>query len=124
MRILPQKTQKRRTSFPNVEKFRRWLYAFLQKQKREEASMATKGLRKAPPGAPKYHRLTEEKRIIIETLRKEGCSKRHMAERVGCHLALPQAKGANDSVCRQELPNCHARGRAVSSVRSCRSFAP
>ena len=42
--------------------------------------MATKERRKAPPRAPKYHRLTEEKRIIIETLRKEGCSKNHIAE--------------------------------------------
>lgn len=38
--------------------------------------MATKERRKAPPGAPKYHRLTEGKRILIETLRKEGCSNR------------------------------------------------
>ena len=36
--------------------------------------MATKERRKTPPGAPKYHRLTDEKRIIIEALRKEGCS--------------------------------------------------
>ena len=47
--------------------------------------MATKERRKTPPGAPKYHRLTDEKRIIIEALRKEGCSKKHIAERVGCH---------------------------------------
>lgn len=56
--------------------------------------MATKGRRKTPHGTakaphrtPAYHRLTEEKRIIIETLRKEGCSNRHMAERVGCSPA-------------------------------------
>ena len=47
--------------------------------------MAIKKRRKAPPGVPKYHRLTEEKRIIIETLRKEGCSNEHIAERAGCH---------------------------------------
>ena len=46
--------------------------------------MATKERRKAPPGAPKYHRLTGEKRIIIETLRKEGRSCRYIAERLGC----------------------------------------
>ena len=28
--------------------------------------MATKERRKTPPGAPAYHRLTEEERIIIE----------------------------------------------------------
>ena len=49
--------------------------------------MATKARRKAPPGAPAYHCLTEEKRIIIETLRKEGCSNRHIAERVECSPA-------------------------------------
>ena len=57
------------------------------KKKRKEASMATKERRKTPPRAPKYHRLTVGKRIIIETLRKEGCSNRHIAERVGCHPA-------------------------------------
>ena len=49
--------------------------------------MATKERRKTPPGAPAYHRLTEEERIIIETLRKEGCSNRHIAERIGCSPA-------------------------------------
>lgn len=49
--------------------------------------MATKERRKTPPGAPKYHRLTEGKRIIIETLRKEGLSNRHIADRVGCSPA-------------------------------------
>lgn len=67
-----------------VEKIRRWQYAFLQRLKRKEAPMATKERRKAPPGDPAYHRLTEEDRIIIETLRKERCSNRHIAERVGC----------------------------------------
>ena len=47
--------------------------------------MAAKKQRKAPPGAPKYHRLTVEKRIIIQTLRKEGRSRRYIAERLGCH---------------------------------------
>ena len=42
--------------------------------------MATKERRKAPPRAPKYHRLTEEKRIIIETLRKEGYSNRQIMQ--------------------------------------------
>ena len=34
--------------------------------------MSTRKRRETPPGAPKYRRLTEEKRITIETLRKEG----------------------------------------------------
>ena len=42
--------------------------------------MATKERRKTPPRAPKYHRLTEEKRIIIETLRKEGYSNRQIMQ--------------------------------------------
>lgn len=46
--------------------------------------MAAKERRKAPPGAPKYHRLTAEDRIIIQTLRKEGRSRRYIAGRLGC----------------------------------------
>ena len=37
-----------------------------------------------PPGATRYHRLTGENRIIIETLRKEGRSRRYIAEKLGC----------------------------------------
>ena len=36
--------------------------------------MDTKTKRRTPPGEPAYHRLTDEKRTIIETLRKEGRS--------------------------------------------------
>lgn len=46
--------------------------------------MAAKERRKAPPGAPKYHRLTVENRIIIQTLRKEGRSRRYIAGKLGC----------------------------------------
>ena len=46
--------------------------------------MAAKKQRKAPPGAPKYHRLTVGKRIIIQTLRKEGRSRRYIAAKLGC----------------------------------------
>lgn len=49
--------------------------------------MTTKEQRKTPPGVTKYHRLTIEKRIIIETLYKEGYSKKRIAEVVGCHPA-------------------------------------
>ena len=34
--------------------------------------MDKKTKRRTPPGEPAYHRLTDEKRTIIETLRKEG----------------------------------------------------
>ena len=46
--------------------------------------MAAKERRKAPSGAPKYHRLTMEDRIIIQTLRIEGRSCRYIAEKLGC----------------------------------------
>ena len=46
--------------------------------------MAAKKRRKAPLGVPQYHRLTGEKRIIIETLRKEKRSSRYIAARLGC----------------------------------------
>ena len=46
--------------------------------------MAKKTRRRTPPGGPNYRRLTEEKRIIIETLRKEGRSCRHIAKELGC----------------------------------------
>lgn len=46
--------------------------------------MAAKKRRKTPPGAPTYHRLTVENRIIIQTLRKEGRSRRYIAEYLGC----------------------------------------
>ena len=47
--------------------------------------MDTKTKRRTPPGEPAYHRLTDEKRIIIETLRKEGRSLSYIAERIGCN---------------------------------------
>lgn len=46
--------------------------------------MDAKTQRGTPPGAPRYHRLTNEKRIKIETLRKEGLSRRGIAQRLGC----------------------------------------
>ena len=48
---------------------------------------AKKSKKKAPPGAPAYHRLTEEQRIKIETLWKAEfkLSKKAIAEAVHCH---------------------------------------
>ena len=60
--------------------------------------MAAKRQRKAPPGAPKYHRLTEEKRIIIQTLRKEGLSLRYIAEKIGsCPSSVSRELSRNKS---------------------------
>ena len=47
--------------------------------------MDTKTKRRTPPGEPAYHRLTDEKRTIIETLRKEGRSLSYIATRIGCN---------------------------------------
>ena len=44
--------------------------------------MDTKTKRRTPPGEPAYHRLTDEKRIIIETLRKEGRSLSYIADAI------------------------------------------
>lgn len=70
--------------------------------------MATKKRRKTPPGAPKHHRLTEEKRIIIETLRKEGCTKKHIAERAGRHpTTVCRSRGATSA--RAQILRRHAQ---------------
>ena len=45
--------------------------------------MAAKTRRASPPGEPAYHRLTEEDRITIEVLGKEGLSQAKIAERIG-----------------------------------------
>ena len=49
--------------------------------------MATKRQRNAPPGVPKYHRLTADNRTTIRALRKEGFSCAHIARRIGCDKA-------------------------------------
>ena len=47
--------------------------------------MATKTRRKTPPGEPAYHRLTDEKRIQMETLVKMGVPKAKIARIIGVH---------------------------------------
>ena len=54
--------------------------------------MAAKTSRKPKRKAPKYHRLTREQRIIIETLRKEGYSIRPIAVRLGVSPATVSRK--------------------------------
>lgn len=49
--------------------------------------MPIKRQRKAPPGVPKYHRLTADNRTTIRALRKEGFSCAHIAHRIGCNKA-------------------------------------
>ena len=45
--------------------------------------MDMKTSKRTPPGTPKYHRLTSEKRIIIWTLKKEGKSETYIAAWIG-----------------------------------------
>ena len=78
--------------------------------------MAAKGKRKTPPRAPKYHRLTEEKRIIIETLRKEGLSLRRIADRLGCvPSTVTRELGRNTG--KRGYRHKKARGKADRRVR-------
>ena len=56
-----------------VETVRRYPYTSLCNQIKE-VSMDTKTKRRTPPREPSSHRLIDEKRTIIETLRKEGRS--------------------------------------------------
>ena len=87
--------------------------------------MATKERRKAPPGAPKYHRLTEGKRITIETLRKEGLSNRHMADRVGCHPATvgrEPKRNLGKRGCRHKKAQARAKRRAAVKAAKRRKF--
>lgn len=89
--------------------------------------MATKERRKAPPGAPAYRRLTEEKRIIIETLRKEGCPDRHMAGEVGCHPTTVWRKPRRNlgkKGCRHRKAQGKANHRATVKAAKKRRSAP
>lgn len=82
--------------------------------------MATKERRKTPPGASAYHRLTEGKRIIIETLRKEGLSNRHIADRVGCSPATvgrELKRNLGKSGCRHKKAQPKAKCRAAAKRR-------
>ena len=74
--------------------------------------MAAKGKRETPPRAPKYHRLTEEKRIIIETLRKEGRSCRHIAGRIGCAPSTVTRELGRNGIVRKVLP----KGRPFDDI--------
>ncbi len=88
--------------------------------------MATKERRKAPPGVPKYHRLTEERRIIIETLRKEGCLNRHIAEAVGYSpstVGRELRRNLGRKGCRHRKAQSRANHRAAVKAAKRRRFA-
>ena len=46
--------------------------------------MDTKTKKRTPPGAPRYHRLTGENRIIIRALRQAGFCNAEIARQIGC----------------------------------------
>ena len=78
--------------------------------------MAAKRRRKAPPGAPKYHRLTGEERIIIETLRKERRSRRYIAERLGCAPSTV-TRELNRNASKKGYRHKKAQGKAERRVK-------
>lgn len=88
--------------------------------------MSTRKRRETPPGAPKYRRLTEEKRITIETLRKEGGA-RHMAERAGCHPTTvwrELRRNAGRKGCRHGKAQGKASRRVAEKAARRRRFTP
>ena len=89
--------------------------------------MDTKTKRRTPPGEPAYHRLTDEKRIIIETLRKEGRSLSYIAERIGCSKStvskeIKRNKGKRGY--RHKKANGKARARIAAKAAKRRKFTP
>ena len=63
--------------------------------------MTTKTRQKTPPGDPSYHRLTDEKRIQIETLVKQGLTQAEIARAIGV---------SPSSVCRELRRNRSKKG--------------
>ena len=75
--------------------------------------MDTKTKRRTPPREPAYHRLTDEKRIIIETLRKEGGSLSYIAERIGCNKST-----VSKEIKRNKSKRCYRHKKANGQARS------
>ena len=89
--------------------------------------MDTKTKRRTPPGEPAYHRLTDEKRTIIETLRKEGRSLSYIAERIGCDKStvskeIKRNKGKRGY--RHKKAQGLARSRVAAKAAKRRKFTP
>ena len=89
--------------------------------------MDTKTKRRTPPGEPAYHRLTDEKRTIIETLRKEGRSLSYIAERIGCNKStvskeIKRNKGKRGY--RHKKAQGMARSRVAAKAAKRRKFTP
>ena len=80
-----------------------------------------------PPGATGYHRLTGENRIIIETLRKEGRSRRYIAERIGCSpstVSRELKRNVSRKGYRHKKAQGKARHRMAVKAAKRRKFTP
>ena len=89
--------------------------------------MDTKTKRRTPPREPGYHRLTDEKRIIIETLRKEGRSLSYIAERIGCSKSTVSKeikRNKSKRGYRHKKANGQARARVAAKAAKRRKFTP
>ncbi|MDD6029991.1 MAG: helix-turn-helix domain-containing protein [Kiritimatiellae bacterium] len=89
--------------------------------------MDTKTKRRTPPREPGYHRLTDEKRIIIETLRKEGRSLAYIAERIGCSKSTVSKeikRNKSKRGYRHKKANGQARARVAAKAAKRRKFTP
>ena len=80
-----------------------------------------------PPGATRYHRLTGENRIIIETLRKEGRSRRYIAARIGCSpstVSRELKRNVSRKGYRHKKAQGKARHRMAVKAAKRRKFTP
>ena len=81
--------------------------------------MDTKTKRRAPPWESAYHRLTDEKRTIIETPRKECRSLSYIAERIGCSkstVAKEIKRNKGKKGCRNKKAQGMARSRVAAKA--------
>lgn len=87
--------------------------------------MAAKTSGKPKTGAPKYHRLTVEKRSIIWALKREGKSKRKIAGALGVHRSTvyrEMARNASRNGYRHQYAQALADGRAAAKAAKRRKF--
>lgn len=87
--------------------------------------MDMKTSKRIPPGTPKYHRLTNENRIIIWTPKKEGKSETYIAARIGCSVStisreLDRNKGKKG--CRHKKAQGMAQHRIAVKAAKRRKF--
>ena len=87
--------------------------------------MAAKTSGQPKTGAPKYHRLTAEKRSIIWALKREGKSKGKIAEVLGVHkstISREMARNVSNKGYRHQYAQALADGRAAAKASKRRKF--